>query len=293
MFLFKIWIFNIDFTTILSFLVGIIFGVVLFSLIYALLVIASLSDKKFKVDVKEDKLTNEDVKELINNARMQFKDKKLRGNKGKVSYCYSISKDLAYGIAASFYPNSKYPLLEISVDEAILLIKYIDSRIDDILNKKGIKLLKRLKISSILELSMKTSSVINSKAFHVTKDVNKVVKVVKRVLDVINPLNIGRRLIVDTSISLIVNKLCQMIIGIVGEETYKIYSKKVLNLDLEYESDIDILADELIKDLNNVRNDSHEEMKFKEISYKISNVKNDYKPILDKDIKFKEDMKNV
>lgn len=236
---FKIWIFNINFETIMSFIIGIFFGIALLCLVYAILVVASLGDKKFIVKTDDDSLTEQEVKDLILEAERCFKDKKLRGKNSRVNHCFKISKDLAYGIAARFYPNSKYPLLELTVDEVISLLGYIQVRIDDLLDRRGLRLLKKLKVSFIKDISTKTTSVLNSKAFNITKDVSKGVGIVKKVLNIVNPVNWVRKTIIDGSLTIILNKLCLVIIAVVGEETYKIYSKKVLNKEPEIESNID------------------------------------------------------
>ena len=239
MFLFKIWIFNINLETIMSFIIGIFFGIALLCLVYAVLVVASLGDKKFIVKTDDDSLTEQEVKDLILEAERCFKDKKLRGKNSRVNHCFKISKDLAYGIAARFYPNSKYPLLELTVDEVISLLGYIQVRIDDLLDRRGLRLLKKLKVSFIKDISTKTTSVLNSKAFNITKDVSKGVGIVKKVLNIVNPVNWVRKTIIDGSLTIILNKLCLVIIAVVGEETYKIYSKKVLDKEPEIESNID------------------------------------------------------
>ena len=261
MFLFKLWIFNINFETIISFLIGTFFGIAIICLIYAIVVVASLGDKKFFIKTQDDSLTLEETKQLILDAQKCFKDKKLRGKMGKTTYCMNISKDLAYGIATRFYPNSKYPLLEISIDEAILLIGYVEKRIDEILSKGVLKSLRRFKISFITDMSLKTSAVMNSRVFNVGKDVTKTVSTVKKVINIINPLNWGRKIFVDSALTIAINKLCLIIIAVVGEETYKIYSKKVLDLDVEIECNVDDLVRSIDKDILKLKEDNLEEDK--------------------------------
>ena len=47
--LFKLWIFEIDFSTVISFILGIIIGFILLMLLYALLVVSSMRSKDFIV----------------------------------------------------------------------------------------------------------------------------------------------------------------------------------------------------------------------------------------------------
>lgn len=280
MFLFKLFgIINIDFGTIISFIIGIFFGIVIICLIYAIVVVASLGDKKFIVKTEDDSLSEQKVKELIKNAELIYKDKKIRGKNSRVNHCYKISKDLAYGIASSFYPNSKYPLLELTVDEVISLLGYIQVRIDEILNRRGLRILKKFKVSFITDISMKTTTVLNSKAFNVTKNVSKKVGFLKKVVNVINPVVWVRKAIIDNTMIIVLDKLCMVVISVVGEETYKIYSKKVLNKEVEIESDVDELIDS-IKDEIDVNENKNEDLKFMN-HYYVSKTKNNYESIFD------------
>ena len=294
MFNFKIWIFNIDFTTILSFIIGIFFGIALLSLIYALLVLMSLRDKKKIIKPKGDIPYNE-VNDLIGEAIKEFKDRKIRQNQGRISHCFNISRDLAYSIASRFYPKSKYPLLELSVDEVIMLLGYIQEKVNQILDRKGLRLLKKWKASFILDISRKTAEVLNSKAFQVSKDVSKFASKAKIVLNTINPLNLVRRLIIKNTEIIIINKLCEMVITIVGEETYKIYSKHVFDKNIEIESNVDQIEEELEAELNKTLNmkvetaEDLEKLKLKNY-YVALETSSNYKCLLDENMKFKESL---
>ena len=255
MFLFKIWIFNIDFSTVLSFLIGILIGAVIICMIYALIVLSSLRNKKFLIKVEDDSLTSTEVKDMIVQAQKSFKDKDLRGELSRVNHCKNISMDLVYGIASRFFPKSKHPLLEISIDEVMMLSLYVKTRIEDILNRRGIRLLKKIKIGQIFDVTQKTTKVVNSKAFKVTKDVNSTFNTIKKIVNVVNPAWWVRKLIIDNTINVITDKLCVVIIAIVGEETYKIYSKTVFNQDVEIESNVDDIINSMNNDILKANDD--------------------------------------
>ena len=114
---------RLDFSSILSFVIGVFFGSALILLIYVLLVLLSLHDKRYMVKTEEDSLTDNDVKQMVLDAQKTFKDRSLRGDLSKPAYCKTIVQDLALEIASSYYPNSKHPLLELSVDETVNLFK--------------------------------------------------------------------------------------------------------------------------------------------------------------------------
>ena len=245
--LFKLGVFNIDFGTLISFLVGIVMGFIILLLVYALAVISSIRTKKFIVKTENDDLTTQEVKDMVARTQKSYKDRTLRKDISRINHCYSLSKDLAYGIAVRFYPKSNYPFLELSINEITLLTEYITSRVDEILNHRGIRMLRRLKISTIVNISSKTKDIEESKAFQTTMTISQNLNKAKYVLDVINPIKWGRKLIVDRIINLIIDHICLVIISIVGEETYKIYSKKVFNKDVE----LDTGTDDIIEEMSN------------------------------------------
>ncbi|MDE7095395.1 MAG: hypothetical protein K2O23_02800 [Anaeroplasmataceae bacterium] len=243
--LMQIGIFNIDFSTIISFLLGIVMGFIILLLVYALAVISSIRTKNFIAKTEADDLTTQEVKDMVAQTQRSYKDRTLRKDLSRVSYCYSLSRDLAYGIAVRFYPDSNHPFLELSINELTLLTGYITSRVDEILNHRGIRMLRKLKISTIVNLSSKTKDIEESKAFQTTKTISQNLSKAKYVLDIINPLKWGRKLIVDRVINLIVDQICLVIISIVGEETYKIYSKKVFHKEVEIDAGTEDLIEEM------------------------------------------------
>ena len=245
-FLFKLWIFEIDFSTIISFLIGIMIGFILLFLIYALLVVSSMRSKEFVTKTENDDLTTQEVKDMVLESHRLYKDKTIRKETSRINHCMNLSKDLAYNIAARYYPKSKNPLLELSVNELTMLTNYITGRVDEILNRKAIRILRQTKLITIVEISTKANEIQNSEAFKNTVKAGKVATKIRNVVSIINPLNWGRRLIVDRIVNMIVDKICIVIISIVGEETYKIYSKKVFNKDV----DIDTNVEEELEDLS-------------------------------------------
>lgn len=243
--LMQIGIINIDFSTILSFLLGIVLGFIILLLVYALAVISSIRTKNFIAKTDADDLTTQEVKDMVAQTQRSYKDKVLRKDISRISHCYNLSRDLAYGIAVRFYPQSNHPFLELSINELTLLTGYITSRVDEILNHKGIRMLRKLKISTIVNLSAKTKDIEESKAFQTTKTISQNLSKAKYVLDIINPLKWGRKLIVDKILNLIVDQICLVIISIVGEETYKIYSKKVFHKEIAFDAGTEDLIEEM------------------------------------------------
>jgi MFS superfamily sulfate permease-like transporter len=190
MFLYEIRIFKLDFSTILSFVLGIGIGMLLLSLIYALIVVSSMRDKKYAAKLQANDLKASEAEEMIQIAMAAFKDKTLRGDQKEMEHFKYVSMNLVYGIASRFYQDSKHPFFELTIDESLELISYVKERLDEILNHRGIKLLRRLKISQIMSLTETTMQVVDSKAYEVGINLQKTIKVSSYVLSVINPLNL-------------------------------------------------------------------------------------------------------
>ena len=244
--LYKLGIFEFNFTTIISFLIGVIIGFILLLLIYALLVVSSMRSKDFIVKSENDDLTVSDVKDMVITAHNHYKDKNKRGKNSRINHCVNLSKTLAIDISSKFYPESKNPLLELSVNELTMLMTYITERVDELLNRRAIRILRKMKLITIVDITNKTKEIEQSEAFKNAVKVGKFASKVRNIISIINPVNLTRRLIVNNIFNLIIDKICIVIISIVGEETYKIYSKKVFHKDIE----IDTGTEEELLDLS-------------------------------------------
>ncbi|MDE5715081.1 MAG: hypothetical protein K2I42_03010 [Anaeroplasmataceae bacterium] len=251
LFLFQIGIFKIEFSTIISFLVGVLMGFIILLLVYALAVVSSMKTKNFFTKTDSDDLTTTEVKDMVARTQKSYKDKDLRGELSRVPHCYKLCKDLAYGIAVRYYPKSKYPFLELSINELTLLTGYITSRVNEILNHRGIRMLRKLKVSTIVNLSNRKKEIEESKAFQATKTISQNLSKAKYVLNLINPITWGRKFIVDRILNIVIDQICLAVISIVGEETYKIYSKKVFNTDVDIDTGTEELLEEMTDSIKN------------------------------------------
>ena len=294
--LFKIGIIEIDFTSIVRFLIGIFLGAMIVCGIYAFLVLASLRNKKFLIKTEVDDLTTEDIKQMILDAQTTYKDRNLRGEQSRIGYCTELCKNLATGIASRYYPNSKYPLLELSVDELMMLIVYIEGRLEEIFNRRGLRLIKRVNVATIFDLTNKTNQVIDSKAFQVTKEVSGAITTIKKVVNVVNPAWWVRKIVIDNTINFITDKLCLVTLAIVGEEIYKIYSKTVFNQDKEITTNVDQLLSQIDKKLIEASDDVREQNEsYDKIIMPTNNVKNRmlYRPYkISSDMNFERNLVN-
>ena len=164
--LFKLFGFiEINYQIIISFFVGIVVGIELFLLFYALLFLISIRNKKVIQKSIDDTEIEAKAKDLIESSRIALSDKVLRGDLSKGKHFKNVCFDLIYGISSTFYPDSKYPQLELTISEAISLLTYIQDRLNEILDKKFIRIVKNRKLSFIWEVTHVTNDAINSNTF--------------------------------------------------------------------------------------------------------------------------------
>ena len=260
MIMFKIWEFNFDVASLIAFIVGIFVGCALLALVYSILVISSLKSKKYiaKSDVIE--VTDEEIKEIVDNAIKAYSDKNLKGAKNSVAHCTHVCMNLVTDISRKFFPKSKRPFAELTMDELLELCIYVSNRINDIVDRPALRLVKSLKLSTILAFGDAKKVIDDSTLMKMTKKykLKKVFDTVKGVLNILNPLYWVRRVFINTALDIAVNKLCLSVIGIVGEETYKMYSKRVFEEERYIDTNIGDIVSSIEEQLQNV---SDEEVK--------------------------------
>lgn len=236
---------TIDTSSIISFALGIFTGVFFVLIIYMYAVFKELrNDTKLQ---KADNDVDEDmILELIKDAQIQFKHKETRKKVGYANYLLRISRTLALDISHMFYPDSKTPYLELTLDETLMLNHYVTNRIDELTNKPLLKLFRRYTLSTLYGLTKQSKKIKNSKMLKGAKEYgfDEVYKASITALNAINPVFWFRKLggVISDSI---LEKIGIAIIGITGEETYKIYSKKVFNKESTIDSGVNDLMDSL------------------------------------------------
>ena len=261
MILFKLWGLDFDFASLISFLIGILAGCALLALIYAILVISSIKSKKYVNKSVVVDITDEMILEIVNNSKKVFSDKKLKGAKNSVTFCWEVCCTLVIDIATKFFPKSKHPAAELTIDEILELLVYISNRLNEIVDRPGLRMVKKLKLSTILSLGDAKKIIEDSPLMKVTKKykLKQALNKVLGFLNILNPIYWIRRLAVNSSLDLAVNKLCLTVIGIVGEETYKIYSKNVFNEERTIDTNVDGLVDSIEQELGTISDEEADE----------------------------------
>jgi len=239
--------FTFNFSILISFLIGVGIGLTLAVFIYLILVLTTMKQKKFVIKTKVNDVSETDILRLIEDAKIQFKDEKLRGDTNYFSYGYDITKNLIIAIAKKFYPKSKHPLCEISVDELLMLGVYISKRMDEILDHKGLRFLRKIKVSYVLGFYDVKEDISNNEVIKTTKKykITEALNAAKKVINVVNPVWWVRKFVMNKAMDIVSKKLCLVLISVAGEETYKIYSKSIYNEEAEIDSNVDLLVTDL------------------------------------------------
>jgi len=245
--------FEVSFGGFINFFLGMATGVIVFSAIFVSLLVRGKNlnienIKRSDVDVDE-----EELKLIIIEKRKLFKRNKKLSNKSVAKLTFEMSYELVEEIASYFFPESKYPMLELNVHELLDLNHYVTNRINEILDKPVLKNTMNLQMTQIMAMFDKKKQIQENKVIKAAKKykIGKIVKYGGAAFNIVNPVYWFRKLVINTSVDAMTKKICVMIIGIVGEETTKVYSKKVFDKPVELdmiESEIDTVLKEGITD---------------------------------------------
>lgn len=231
---------NINLKTIAILLIGILIGLILAGCIYSIILIVSLkSDKKMKqanlISIKEEKILD-----LINKTKKSYLDNTVGFTIGEKSkYLGHIIKDLSNQIAGYYYPNSKYPLYELTIEEILTLLIYVSERVDKILEKSIYRPFRKLSISQIVKIMETRKNSENSKVVKVAEKSLTASKAGMMVLNYANPYYWLKKIVFGGASTYTTNKIALVIIDVVADEINKLYSKRIFNTEDNFNSLID------------------------------------------------------
>lgn len=213
-------------------LAGIIIGFVLCSSIYGILLLKSVNKKE--KEIKE--LTNNKVDNEIKTIIYDIKEDYVNSTEGlpfKERFEILGSKifETVNRIAGAYYPESKYPLYELTIEELILLVHYLSNRIDSIFDKTILAPFKKINISQIFKILDAKRKIDENKTVKTLKKakVGKVKNILMTTIKIINPITWLKKLVINSTVNFAIRKMSLLIVDIVAEETNNIYSKKIFN----------------------------------------------------------------
>lgn len=221
---------------------GIIIGFVMCFLIYFIFVLISLKEEEKKIINARTNVTDEKIERLIRSAKNQFNEESSSLNTGeKLNFVRDIAWELIRDIAKVYYPDSEYPIYELSIDELMILNHYITDRINSMFKGPILKPIKKLKIAyvlKILDIKKKIDENRMMKAANKLK-VPGIMKTTMAVLNIFNPVYWVKKLMITTTLVAATNKISTTILDVVGEETNKVYSKSVFDVEKENSAEVE------------------------------------------------------
>ncbi len=235
-----------DFRIVVTLLIGILLGIVITSLIYGIILLSSL--KKVKKDnpviIQESILDDRELLDLVKTIKKDFQDLTLTFSPTeKIKYLGTTVYNTMKRIASTYYPHSKYPLYELNIDEILILFHYISDRINIIFDKKILKPFKVMSISQIFNALDSYKRIQENKAVKTFQKTGKIRNAFFSLINYANPVYWLKKLVINGTIQTAVNKMCLIIIDIVADETIKVYSKRIFNVERN------ILNDEIEKEI--------------------------------------------
>lgn len=256
MYLFKVE-FSLNIGSIIAFFAGIISGVILFVLIYLLWALVYLKKQEVVLDDVNSDVSVSQVEEQIKISQTKFLQ--IKKDTGEMSFdsLKDICLELMNNIAGLYYPESKHPLSELTIQELILLDQYLVDKIDKLLGKFGLKVLRKVKMSKVLQILNMKKTIDSSSVIQAGRKIGNFSGKLWSLLNFLNPYQWIKRGIINPTINLLTKKICLILIATVGQETYHIYSKQAF-LDPVLDKDIDKLI-QVIEQEQNQENGSQEE----------------------------------
>ncbi|HOI46280.1 MAG TPA: hypothetical protein PLR26_00980 [Bacilli bacterium] len=247
---------SFNFQSFLTLLFGIMIGFFIFGAVYVVTIVISVkNDEKFKIKLKSEvDIDDEEIVKIVESIKKTFQADSVGLKTGdKIKLIGDMSWEIIYQIAEKYYPTSDHPVYELTLDEFLALNHYITNRIDSILGKKMLKVFRNMRVSKMIRFFETKRKVEEAKIVKAANKMQlpKVWKATMGVLNAVNPIYWFRKIVLETTYNSTVNKISLLILDIVAEETHKVYSKSIFNVEPEITSSVDSFIsenEELIED---------------------------------------------
>lgn len=213
-----------------SFILGFLVGVLLIFLAFILIIY--VTNRRFlKKSLQATEIDNEIIRKLISSKQKKIMKSPRIGFTNNFQLVQEETKILVLDIAKYYYPNSKYPHLEINFIEAIDMNERVLNRLKQILDLKVIGIMKNIRIAQIISILETKKNLENTKVYQLSKKyhLNKVLRYGYTALHVTNPGYWLRKVIFTSTLETTLRSVAVMTINIVGEEASRLYSKKILD----------------------------------------------------------------
>ena len=210
---------------------GIVMGFVLCMGFYSLIVMYTIKQeaktKQTVIDPNDGKLNK-----LVDEIKARYKEESVGMSvKEKAALLGNTVYDTINIIAGEYYPNSKYPIYELSIEEMLQFLHYLPSRIDLLFSNKYLNRLKKTTVSQIFRLIEVKKKVEEQKAIKAVNRLKlyKISQFAFSVLNYANPVYWIKKWVIGGTVNIVLSKSAILIIDIVADETNKMYSKSIFD----------------------------------------------------------------
>ena len=213
-------------------LTGILVGFIISVCLYVVIFLASLKKTKSS-EIKELSFENEVLlKEKLSDIKKDFiTETEGLSMKEKTDMFGEAIYNVANTVASNYYPNSKYPIYELSIEELIHLLNYLSNRLDGIFSKPVLKIFRKMTISQIFKIIDTKKKIEENKIVKVatSSKTKKVFQSIMTVINYANPIYWIKKVVINTSLTFTLNRIFLLVLDIVSDETNKAYSKSLFN----------------------------------------------------------------
>ena len=180
---------------------GIAIGIT-FTLIVLVLIIY-FSNRKFLKHCLQSAAVNDTIiQQIIMDKQKEVVMSPRLGFVNNFNRLQNIIQEMIHEIAIYYYPDSKYPELEVSIFEGLELTRQVSERLQSILNHKITSPIKHLRLSQIMMILDFKKSIENNKLYNSQKyKLEKFVKYGYTALNLTNPLYWIRKLIFTSTLN--------------------------------------------------------------------------------------------
>jgi len=227
MFLAPVW--PPDFRTVLYFLTGTVFGFTVCSLMFAAIFLGREKAREKKRIATGELVLPEEIDALIKLKQGLLPETASVAGNSYFRAAFELSFELMHEIAGRHFPDKKYPIYELTPQEVLDLNRYITDRLEKIINGKIIRKFKKYRISTIVEIINKKRDFDNIKLMKLNKQyqISKILGGVSMIWNAANPITWLKKSAVKPLMTYVTKEAAKRIIAIVGEETEKLYSRKL------------------------------------------------------------------
>lgn len=221
------------------FIVGFVCGMffIITTIILALVIISNKQSKNMILEEEYiSSIPEESIKDIVRKKRERFTHKNTStfGIGGNVKLLRETSLELLREISTKYHPDSKYPLFELTVEEALELNIHISERILRGLSDKKLEVCKKLKISSIIQLNDFKKTVENNPIYK-KLDEYKLINIVSKLwmtLNIANPKYWVKKIVIDGGLEVAYRGLSIVVLNAIGKEAYSTYSRGFKRADI-------------------------------------------------------------